>query len=234
MPQTILVLMFGDLGDTLLTVPALRAVRRHYPESTLLVMAKSSPGSYVRALGLADDVIDVDKHALDRLRDLSSPVTAIRLLRLCYGLRRRRIDQLIVFQHLTTVWGSLKYGLVSYASGAPLRAGLDNGRGWFLTHRVRDRGFGAVHESEYWLRVAALVGADGRAVLEAASSDDDARAGETLLGARRARFRSIARHSPWSWLVRSRTTVGCRPFRAGCRSHARAESGNYRSGWYRK
>jgi ADP-heptose:LPS heptosyltransferase len=182
MPQTILVLMFGDLGDTLLTVPALRAVRSHFPESTLLVMAKTSPGGYVRDLGLADDVIDVNKHALDRMRSLANPITAMRLLRLCRDLRRRQIDQLIVLQHLTTVWGSLKYGLLAYTCGAPLRAGLDNGRGWFLTHRVRDRGFGAVHESQYWLEVAALLGARGENVLEAAISDDDERAGEKLLG----------------------------------------------------
>src|SRR5262249_36529571 len=45
------------------------------------------------------------------------------------------------------------------ATGAPCRAGLDNGRGWFLTHRVEDRGFGAQHEADYWLEVAMQIGA---------------------------------------------------------------------------
>jgi heptosyltransferase-3 len=181
MPHTILVLLFGDLGDTLLTVPALRALRRRFPHSTVLVMAKPLSGRYVCELGLADEVIDVDKHALDRMRSLVSPVTAMRLLRLSWHLRRRNVDQLVVFQHLTTVWGSLKYGFLAIATGAPIRAGLDNGRGWFLTHRAQDRGFGAVHESHYWLEVASLLGATGEAVLEAAISDGDARSADLLL-----------------------------------------------------
>jgi heptosyltransferase-2 len=37
--------------------------------------------------------------------------------------------------------------------------GLDNGKGGWLTHSVPDEGFGALHEVEHWLRVAALVGA---------------------------------------------------------------------------
>jgi ADP-heptose:LPS heptosyltransferase len=194
MPHTILVLLFGDLGDTLLAVPALRAVRRKYPQSKLLVMAKASPGRYMRDLGLADDVVDVDKHALDRLRSLANPMTAARLLGLTRRLRRQRIDELLIFQHLTTRWGSLKYALVSLAAGAPVRAGLDNGRGWFLTHRVLDRGFGATHESQYWLQVAALVGAEGEAVLEVAISDDDQRDASMLLreaGVRSGRILAI-------------------------------------------
>src|SRR5438270_4828539 len=109
MPHTILILLFGDLGDTLLTVPALRAVRRRFPASTVLVMAKPLPGQYLRELGLAHDVIDVDKHALDSLRSLVNPVTVVRLLCLLRDLRRRHVDQLVVFQHLTTMWGALKY-----------------------------------------------------------------------------------------------------------------------------
>ena len=45
------------------------------------------------------------------------------------------------------------------AAGAPIRAGLDNGRGRFLTHRAADGGFGARHEVEYWNDVVGLLGA---------------------------------------------------------------------------
>jgi heptosyltransferase-2 len=38
-----------------------------------------------------------------------------------------------------------------------MRAGLDNGRGVFLTHRARDLGFDAAHEAEYWSRVVAAL-----------------------------------------------------------------------------
>jgi ADP-heptose:LPS heptosyltransferase len=183
MPHTILVLLFGDLGDTLLTVPALRAVRRRSRHSRVIVMAKASSGRLVRELGLVDDVIDIDKHALDRPVSVFHPRTASGLLGMMRQLRRQRIDQLLIFQHLTTRWGSVKYALLSLVTRAPVRVGLDNGRGWFLTHRVLDRGFGATHESQYWLQVAALVGAEGEAILEAPVSPDDRLAAAALLGA---------------------------------------------------
>jgi ADP-heptose:LPS heptosyltransferase len=200
MPDRILALLFGDLGDTLLTVPAMRAVRRQFPASKLVVMAKAAPALYVRELGLADEVIDIDKHALDRLRSLANPVTAARLLRLIIRLRRAHYGQLLIFQHLTTRWGALKYALLSLATGAPVRAGLDNGRGWFLTHRVADRGFGATHESQYWLQVAAQLGARGEVLLEAPVSDADrCDAAALLSGAGISGHRILALHPGVGW-----------------------------------
>lgn len=200
MPHTILVLLFGDLGDTLLTVPALRAVRRRFPTATVLVMAKPLSGQYLRELDLVDEVVDVDKHSLDSLRSLANPLRLLRLLRLSRDLRRYHIDQLVVFQHLTTIWGAVKYGMVAAACGAPMRAGLDNGRGWFLTHRVRDRGFGAAHESEYWLEVAGLLGACGDVVLEAAIPDGAVCAADALLqGLKTGSARVLAIHPGVGW-----------------------------------
>ncbi|HAT45673.1 MAG TPA: glycosyl transferase, partial [Ktedonobacter sp.] len=43
------------------------------------------------------------------------------------------------------------------ATGAKWRVGLDNGHGWFLNVRVKDNGFGAMHEAEYNLAVAEAV-----------------------------------------------------------------------------
>ena len=180
-PHSILMLLFGDLGDTLLTVPAIRAVRRRYRLSTVVIMAKEQPGRYVLELGLADELIDIDKHSFDRLRSLVNPRAVADVLGLVRRLRRSRVDMLLVFQHLTTRWGVAKYASVAVLSGAAVRAGLDNGRGWFLTHRARDRGFGAAHEAEYWLDVAALVGASGDLHLEAVTTDRDRREALRLL-----------------------------------------------------
>lgn len=198
--HTILVLLFGDLGDTLLTVPALRALRRRFPDSSVVVMAKPLPGKYVCDLGLADEMVDIDKHALDSVRSILNPVTSVRLFRLAWDLRRLQIDQLFLFQHLSTRWGALKFGMLAALTAAPVRAGLDNGRGWFLTHRIRDRGFGAVHESAYWLEVVELLGAYGEAALEAAASEHDVQMANVLLQRRRLERRQIlAIHPGVGW-----------------------------------
>src|SRR5260370_1854867 len=45
------------------------------------------------------------------------------------------------------------------ATGAKWSVGLDNGHGWFLNVRVRDNGFGAMHEADYNLAIAKAAGA---------------------------------------------------------------------------
>lgn len=181
MPRTILLLLFGDIGDTVLTIPAIRAIRERYPGVRLLLMSKPLPGDIVRRLGLVDDVIDVDKHLFDRPIALLRPGAVVRLLALWRRLRRERIDAVVLFHHLVTPWGALKFGLLSIASGARERLGIDNGRGWFLTRSVPDLGFGARHEAEYRLSVAELLGATGSLDLAFPIQEEDHSLAQRLL-----------------------------------------------------
>jgi heptosyltransferase-2 len=120
------------------------------------------------------------------------------LIRLWMRLRRERADTAILFHHLVTRWGALKFALLSLASGANRRVGIDNGRGWFLTDSVRDRGFGDRHEAQYFLDVARLLGAEGTLDLEAPVSDEDRRRASRLLnGAGRGPL--IALHPGTGW-----------------------------------
>lgn len=183
MPRTILILLFGDIGDTVLTIPAIRAVRVRYPNARLLLLTKSLPGNIVRQLGLVDDVIDVDKHLFDRPVDLLRPGALYRVFKLWRRLRREHVDTAVVFHHLVTRWGALKFALLTLASGARRRVGVDNGRGWFLTEAVTDEGFGAKHEAEYWLAVASLLDAPGSLSLEFPIEPVDHERAERLLGA---------------------------------------------------
>ncbi len=199
MPATVLLLLFGDLGDTVLTVPAVRAIRTRYPQARLLVMSNPSSGEYVRRLGLADDIVPIDKHLFDGLRSLTSVRAALRFVRLFSRLRAESPDWTVAFQHLSTRWGAVKFALVMLASGAPNRAGLDNGRGWFFTHRVQDRGFGAVHESDYWLDVAALLDAPGTARLEVSISEQDTARAAALLGTAETNEIWLAVHPGVGW-----------------------------------
>ena len=152
-PRTILVMMLGDIGDVLLATPALRRLREAYPEATITAMTKPTTIAALRRSGLVDDFLPIEKHIFDRPRALLRPAVARELLRFVRDLRRHRFDAVVLLHHLVTLWGTVKFALLTLATGAPVRAGLDNGRGRFLTHRARDLGFDAAHESEYWLRV---------------------------------------------------------------------------------
>src|SRR5581483_5000787 len=128
-----------------------------------------------------DEVIAVDKTAFDSVRSIFDPRRLGALIALALRLRRSRPGTVIVFHHLVRRWGALKYAALALVGGARRRVGLDNGRGWFLTDRVPDRGFGAVHESEYWLQVAAAAGAKEPTEWRLSVKAKDAEAIQTLM-----------------------------------------------------
>jgi heptosyltransferase-2 len=182
MRQTILLLQFGDLGDTILTVPAIRAIRRRYPVARVVLLGKATGCAYLEDLRLVDEAIEVDKHVFDHLSSLLNPRALTSLLRLALEIRRLRVDTVVIFHHLVTRWGAWKFALLSLITGAKRRVGIDNGRGWFLTDAVKDRGFGFRHEAEYWLDVVGLLDATAELRLESSIAEGDRRAAIELLG----------------------------------------------------
>lgn len=159
-PRRILAVKLASLGDLVLTTPALRAVRARFPDAHFALLATPQSAAALRGLDLVDETIAFDKFLFD------SPLSAATHLPagLDFGrrLRGEGWDVVLLLHHLTTPFGVAKYAALARATGAPIVAGLDNGRGWFLTHRAPDHGFGWKHEADYWLSVAALVGARPR------------------------------------------------------------------------
>lgn len=199
-PRSILLFAFGDLGDAVLTVPGVRAIRERYPEARLTVVGKEVGAQFFRKLGLVDDAVVVDKHAFDRAGSILSPARWLSAARLVLRLRRSHPDTVVVFHHLVTRWGALKYAVLSLASGAERRVGLGNGRGWFLSESLPDKGFGERHEAQYWLDVAGLLGARGDLALTAPIGPDDVTEAENLLGGvAREGVRLVAIHPGTGW-----------------------------------
>ena len=158
-PRRILVVKLSDIGDVLTATPALRALRESFPAARLDALVPPNSAPVLAASPLVDNVIVFDKFQYDRPVDALKPSSLLALVRFALNLRRQRYDCLVILHHLTTRWGTLKYAALALISGAKVRVGLDNGRGWFLTHRARDGGFGARHEVEYWLDVVGVIGA---------------------------------------------------------------------------
>jgi lipopolysaccharide heptosyltransferase II len=158
-PTRILAVKLADIGDLLLVTPALRALRQRYPFATVDALVTPGSAPALENLPLVDAILTFDKFEYDR------PLQALRVRRLwelvgfARGLRARHYDTLILFHHLSLPFGALKHAFLALATGAACRIGLDNGRGWFLTHRVPDQGFGVKHELDYFLELAAAAGA---------------------------------------------------------------------------
>jgi len=111
-PQNILVIDFGQLGDVVLSLPALHAIRAKFPRARVTV-AVGKPGKQVVEMSnVADETLVVDRVSL---RDGSKPVSVWRIARLIKEVRARRFDFVIDLHSLSET------NLLGFLSGAPQR-----------------------------------------------------------------------------------------------------------------
>lgn len=116
----ILLVRLRLIGDVVFTTPAIRALRRHYPDARISYIVEEEAAPVVRHNPHLDDVIvATSPRARGRLRaDLA----------LIRRLRRARYDLAIDFH------GGPRSSLITWASGAPSRIGYDVvGRSWMYT-----------------------------------------------------------------------------------------------------
>ena len=111
-PRNILVIDFGQLGDVVLSLPALAAIRQRFPRARITV-AVGKPGAEVIALsGSADDTFVVDRVAL---RDGFKPLSVFRVFKLVKEVRARKFDFVIDLHSLSET------NLLGFLSGASKR-----------------------------------------------------------------------------------------------------------------
>jgi len=171
----ILIIKMAGIGDLLLATPALRALRETYPHAHIDLLVTPDSAGILNGWQVIDRIIVLDKYLFDYPQQfLTRPHNLLRLKPLWRDLRDGHYDAVLLLHHLTLPFGRLKHQLLLRATGAQWRVGLDNGHGWFLNVRVKDNGFGAMHEAEYYLAVAGAVGAktkDKRLVVPLSEAD---------------------------------------------------------------
>lgn len=158
-PRRILVVKLADLGDALLATPAIHALRQTFPSARIDALTTPVGASILALSPDVDRILPFPKNLFDRPQDMVHPARAADMARLAGRLRVAHYDASVLLHHLTTRFGAAKFRALCLASGAPVRVGLDNGRGEFLTHRAIDVGFGARTEWEYGLDVVGTLGA---------------------------------------------------------------------------
>ncbi|HZS78734.1 MAG TPA: glycosyltransferase family 9 protein [Ktedonobacteraceae bacterium] len=179
----ILVVKLATIGDLLLATPALRALRESYPQARIDLLVTPASAGLLHGWNVIDNILVLDKYLFDYPQQiLRHPSNLRRLNPLWHMLRDGRYDAVILMHHLTLFFGRLKHQVLMRATGAKWRVGLDNGHGWFLNVRVKDHGFGAMHEADYNLSLAEAVGAtisDKRLVVPI--SDEERQAAKELV-----------------------------------------------------
>ena len=140
--SNILVRAANWVGDAVLSLPALRAVRERNPQAHIAVLARPWVAGLYRREQFCDEHIP-------------APRTLAGRLRLTRSLRKRRFDAAILLPN------SFEAALVARLAGVPQRIGYDrDGRGFLLTAAIPPPQAGEIprHESFYYLELLRRAG----------------------------------------------------------------------------
>ncbi|MCY3867826.1 MAG: WecB/TagA/CpsF family glycosyltransferase [Chloroflexi bacterium] len=154
--ERILLVQLADIGDLVLTTPAIAALRESRPKSQIDLLA-SEHALPLMPSGLVNRLIPFSRGGGSASRELFS----LPNLRMLLTLRSRQYEAVVFFHHFTFRVGVFKFWILAKASGARRIIGLKNQNIGFLTDAVDDEGFGARHQAQYWLDLVALLGASG-------------------------------------------------------------------------
>jgi ADP-heptose:LPS heptosyltransferase len=111
-PRNILVIDFGQLGDVVMSLPALRAIRERFPHARITVAVGKPAAEVIEMTNYADAIVSVDRVSL---RDGFQPLSILRMLQLVKDMRRRQFDFVIDLHSFSET------NLLGFFSGAPKR-----------------------------------------------------------------------------------------------------------------
>lgn len=91
-PGNILVIDFGQLGDVVMSLPALRAIRERFPYAKITIAVGKPGGELVHLSGYANEIIEVDRVSL---RDGPTLISIGRIIKLVKDVRKLKFDFVI-------------------------------------------------------------------------------------------------------------------------------------------
>ncbi|MFH1077152.1 MAG: lipopolysaccharide heptosyltransferase II [Pseudomonadota bacterium] len=131
------------VGDAILATPAIRAIRKYFPDSEISILAKPWVAPVFEQSPHVDHVLIYDASGIHK--GLKGR------LRLIRQIKREGFDLAVLFQN------AFEAALIAFLGRIPIRIGYDtDGRGLLLTHRakaVRGTKFKGVHEIYYYLGI---------------------------------------------------------------------------------
>jgi heptosyltransferase-2 len=168
--QSILIRGTNWIGDVIMTLPAMAAIRRAFPKAKISVLAKPWVADIFSLCSDVDDVI------VYRSPGIHEGVRG--LFRLAGELKAQKFDAAIMLQN------AIQAAIIAFLAGIPIRAGYNSdGRGPLLTHSVkRTRAVRRIPQVDYYLEMVRTLGCEGsnRDFHLTLNQDDKNGAGEIL------------------------------------------------------
>jgi len=155
--RKILVVKPSSLGDIVHSLPFLASLRNCFPKAEIhWVVARGFEG-LLEGHPMIDKLIVIDK---DQWKKLSSAGATLRALRALHiGLKKEGYDLAVDLQ------GLLRSGLITKATGAPMRVGFKEAReGSTLFYTDKVEGGKGIHAVDRCLRIASYLSCDTRQV----------------------------------------------------------------------
>jgi lipopolysaccharide heptosyltransferase II len=142
-PFRILIRSSNWLGDAVMSVPAVRAIKRGRPDAHVTVLTSNDLSPIWNLIAEVDEVVSANTGSL---------LTVVRSIR-----NQQKFDAAVLFPN------SLRTALEVWLGGVPRRVGYrGHNRGWLLNQKVRQRRKPRPpeHQARKYLRIARELGAD--------------------------------------------------------------------------
>ena len=134
------------IGDVVMSLPAVAAIRKRWPGARISVLAKPWVSEIYRLSPDVDEIID--------FQEPGRHAGVMGKLRLAGELRKDPFDCAILLQN------AIEAAIVARLAGIPLCAGYNSdGRGMLLTHSVRrTKAVRQIHQIDYYLEMVRALG----------------------------------------------------------------------------
>ncbi len=142
----ILVIRLDRVGDLVLSLPAIQALRERFPQAKISLMARTYTRELLEGHPLIDEVIPYDykkggRHAF--------PLGYFYFLK---EIKKRQFDAALILHP------GIRSALIPFLCAIPKRVGYQDSHAWLLTHAAPDeRSLGKKHESQYALDLAQVL-----------------------------------------------------------------------------
>lgn len=162
--KNILIVRTDRIGDVVLTTPAIRAVRQHFPSAKISVLIAPLTYELLNGLPFINEILIDDREGVNK--------SGKGFLKLVQLLKSKKFD-LVINYHTKK-----RINLACYFARIPHRVGYKNKKfGALLNHPVEDRRhLGEKHEAEYCLDLLKEIGVESDDLtLEVAVNEESSR-----------------------------------------------------------
>lgn len=141
--KRVLIIKMSAVGDVILSIPSIRAVREKYPQAWIAVLVGRKSRKIIRNCPIVDDTIVYDEP--------SKKERAFSILRMASILAKEDFDAVIDLQNNKTSH------LLAFLCGARLRAGHQNRKWSFLLNRAHRGSESAMPPLEHQFKVLKMI-----------------------------------------------------------------------------